>query len=142
MRLLALLLIPASAMLVLAQPGEETTKDAKKMQGEWQVVKASRGGRELPAEIREKMKITFGKGKVTVSDGQRDEDATFTLDPTKKPKLINISGQKGGDNKVSGIYELSGDSLKIAWTQPGGERPTAFKSGEGINLLVLKRKKK
>ena len=61
------------------------------------------------------------------------------VDATKTPKEIdlNMEGQVG-----KGIYELEGDTLKIAHGEVGDARPKEFpKAGSGLTVLVLKRAK-
>jgi len=62
------------------------------------------------------------------------------LDPSKNPKEFEAV-LEGSDEKVLGLYEAEGDTLKMCWTNPGGERPTAFSGGEGKTLVVYKKAK-
>ena len=39
------------------------------------------------------------------------------------------------------IYELTGDTLKLCWNEPGMDRPMAFDEKASSGLAVLKRKK-
>ena len=70
---------------------------------------------------------------------------TFTLDPSKSPKVIEmkVSEGAGGDAEapVHGIYELNGDHLKWCSTEPGSPNgPKEFKTkGTSNVLIVLKR---
>jgi uncharacterized protein (TIGR03067 family) len=82
---------------------------------------------------------------MTISKGGADKDTvTYTLDATRKPKWIDLTG-KGG-KKMLGIYELDGDKLTICVNErDGGERSTQFASAaDSPNdvLIVLKRDKK
>ena len=74
------------------------------------------------------------------------------LDPTKKPKTINVWSDESSFGKsiketlkeppVLGIYELDGDILKICWVPlENRSRPTEFptKRGGGVTVAVLKR---
>jgi len=78
-----------------------------------------------------------------------DGGAAYTLDPTRKPKAIDLTFDRGpAEGKtLPGIYELDGDELKICYVSPDPEegrgkgRPTGFaaKAGSGHLLWVFKR---
>ncbi len=57
----------------------------------------------------------------------------FTVDPSKKPKAMDL------DDQPCCIYEIKGDELTIAWSS-GKDRPTSF-SDKDIALKVFKRSK-
>ena len=123
---------------------DEPAKEKDKLLGVWVVVSAERKGEKAPEEKIKKLKVIFRSDKVIVSDGDRDDQATYTLDPTKKPSAIDFTSIKE-QKLVQGIYLLEGDSLKICYDPDGEpkERPEAFTStgGNGRVLMVLKREK-
>jgi uncharacterized protein (TIGR03067 family) len=63
----------------------------------------------------------------------------FKLDPSRKPKEIDLTPDGEGKGKtVAGLYELEGDSLRVCFPgQPDAERPTRLESKEGENYLLL-----
>jgi uncharacterized protein (TIGR03067 family) len=89
--------------------------------------------------------VTFDKEKVTVKTKQREQLGTYKLNPSKNPKAIDFMPGEGPmkDKPHPGIYELTGDTLRICYVHPEKQRPTAFesKSGSGANLVTLKREK-
>jgi uncharacterized protein (TIGR03067 family) len=121
-------------------PGDKKGKtDQELIQGKWVVASGEKDGKEAPADIVGKLAFTFEGGTLTVRAG---EQAKFKLDATKKPKAIDITIEGKGD--VKGIYELTGDTLKLCVGEPGTERPTEFKSPAGSRAVyvVFKRAKK
>ena len=66
---------------------------------------------------------------------------TFSIDPSKKPKTIDVKFREGPEkgNTSLGIYELDGDDLKLCLSVTTKERPTEFsakpKSGHGFEVL-------
>lgn len=124
---------------------DEAAKEKDKLLGTWVVVSAERKGEQAPAERIHKLKVIFRSDKVIVTDGDRDDQATYTVDPNQKPSTIDLTAVK--DKKVVlGIYSLEGDSLKICYDPDGEakERPDAFTStaGKGRVLMILKRDKR
>ncbi len=132
-----------TAVLVLAAPAPEK-KDDETIQGTWKVVSMDRGGEKAPEDRIKGVTFVITDGLITIKDPKREEKANFKLDPTKNPRTIDITPEKGKEEMVRGIYELKGDSLKICFNNPGGARPAEFASKAGTEqvLIVLERDKK
>jgi uncharacterized protein (TIGR03067 family) len=69
--------------------------------------------------------------------------ATYTLNPSQKPKAIDITHKSRiGSNKYGpvvtdlGIYELKGDELKIAMCESKYGRPKNFESTAENHVIV------
>jgi uncharacterized protein (TIGR03067 family) len=128
------------AGLSAADEGKNDAKsDQDKIQGTWVGESAVRNGEALPAKEAKAIKITFKGDKATVQteeDGMKAE-ATFTLDPSKKPMEITFSLTDGAKEE-KGIYAFDGENLRIC---AGKERPSEFavKKGSQGMLVVLKR---
>jgi uncharacterized protein (TIGR03067 family) len=135
-----------TTVLVLAAPApaEDAKKDAEKIQGTWKVVSLERGGEKGPEEMVKNAKFVIADGLITIKEPKREEKASFKLDPTKNPKTMDITPEKGKEGVALGIYELKGDTLKFCFSKPGGARPTEFASKAGTEqvLIVLERDKK
>ena len=92
--------------------------------------------------------MTIKEGTITTDDSKMKEKHSYKLDPSKKPKTIDLANT-GIERKETtlAIYELDAATpLKICWS---GEGPrsiaaTKFASGEdsGNTMMVLKREKK
>ena len=125
---------------VILVAGSVSAADKDKFQGKWKAEKAVRNGEEAPADELTKMRIEF-KGNLAIPyEGDKAEDeAEYTLDETKKPKTIDIKPKKGEDKMIEGIYEIDGDTLKIAFGRKS--RPAKFESavGSDVMYIVLKR---
>jgi uncharacterized protein (TIGR03067 family) len=142
-----LLVVAAGLVLVAAAPGgDEAKEDAKKLQGSWEVLEFEVSGKPLPEQFLQKVKVVFAGDKFKFDSGKpQNKDATFKIDPTKKPKQITItSEEKGGKMDLLGIYEFDGDKLKLC-LHASGERPTEFKSTpetKSLRMLLKKEKDK
>lgn len=140
-------LIPAVAFLALAIPVAAADDEAaKKLNGTYEVIDVIVGGKTDDSKKDAKITFTLKDGTISIADGDRKEEAKFTVDATKKPAHIDIMPGKGTDKKVPGIYELTevdkSTRLTIAFSKgDGGERPKDFK-GEGKSDVVLKLRKK
>jgi len=70
---------------------------------------------------------------------------TFSIDPGKNPKTIDIKFTEGPEkgNTSLGIYELDGEDFKLCLTVTAKDRPTEFaaKAKSGLGLETLKREK-
>ena len=123
-------------------------KDLARLEGMWKYVKVEAPDKITEAVFKDAVVEIRGNKmihKITLP-GDKNEvyEATIALDPGKKPKAIDITNldgpRKGKASK--GIYELDGDTLKMAFEE--GERPTdfTFKKGGAREVYTLKRVKK
>ena len=116
--------------------------DKAKLQGSWELIGISVAGKEIPLS-QSRVTFTFQGDKVLVKESdKKEEEGTYTLDVTKTPRQVTLV--KGATGKASkGIYDLQGDTLKIATSLKGPEadRPGSIDSKEAV-VVTLKRLKK
>jgi len=125
----------------------DVEKELKKFQGIWTVESVEAEGKEIPIDNFKGMTVTFEGDKYTVKIGDKViQAATQKLDPSKSPKTVDGSVAEGPGKGmvILGIYEISGDTLKVCFDEAGKKRPTEFKtaSGSQTTLVVYKRAKK
>jgi uncharacterized protein (TIGR03067 family) len=115
--------------------GGDAKKDRAGLQGRWE------GSFE-----EQKLTLTIKGDNFTFTMGDKKYQGTFKLDPSKKPKHIDMTVKKGEkfvDKTSLGIYELKGDTLKWAANEPGKDvRPDEFAEREGMLYVVMEKKKK
>jgi uncharacterized protein (TIGR03067 family) len=122
-------------------------KDRKLYEGTWRVVSLIVDGNEVPEDDAKKITVVNGAdGSWSIQlDGNEVSKGTSTIDPTKKPKTIDLANVEGADagKTALGIYEIDKDSRKVCYAKPDAERPTEFssKTGSGLILVTLKREK-
>jgi uncharacterized protein (TIGR03067 family) len=131
---------------------DQAKKDLDALQGTWRVTAAERdGGMKVPEDEMKKITLVFKGDKLTArrtENAQKPEEKlyemSFTLDPSQKPKWIDVTytdGERKGESS-QGIYELSGDTLKICMNR-GNTRPTEFETKPETqrHMLTLTRQK-
>lgn len=134
-------------------PKDDTVKtETNKLQGSWSVVSAERDGMKAPEDEIKKTTLVIKGDKLIAlktenspKPEEKTTEMTFTLDPTKNPKWIDVTYTSGErkDESSQGIYELKDDTLKICMSR-AATRPTEFetKPESQRHLMVLKREKK
>jgi uncharacterized protein (TIGR03067 family) len=136
---LGLALVAAAAGHAAARPGGPP-REAKKLQGTWVVLSATLDGRDVTDLKGGRVVIAGDKLTIRPESGMDEEEFTFTVDPTRKPKAMRLAFVKTPSKAAAHvIYDLDGDDLKFVLGQPD-KRPTEF-TDKGHALLTLKRKK-
>jgi uncharacterized protein (TIGR03067 family) len=134
---------PLLAMAIgLSIAADNPMSDSERIQGNWKVTEyATEGNQAVPQELRN-FTVFVSANVILIEQGERTNVARYKLDPTKNPKAIDMTPLGGVDEgrRLLGIYELSGDNLKLCWTEKG-ERPKEFKGGASRTLIVLQRRK-
>ena len=118
----------------------DVEKELKKFQGTWTFESVDAGGKKLPADQFKGITVTFEGDKYAVKKGDEVvEAATQKLDPSKSPKTLDVTVAEGSNKGevMLGIYEISGDTLKVCFDPEGKKRPTEFKSASGSQTLVV-----
>jgi uncharacterized protein (TIGR03067 family) len=142
-----MLLVLVAGVLVAADGKDDAKKEMEKLQGVWVMVSGERNGEALPDDQVKALKRTVKGEEFTITrDGETVVKGTFTVDPSKSPKTIDVMVTEGDnkDKKMLGIYEIDGDNYKVCYAPFGKDRPKEFssKGEEGITLAVWKRDKK
>ena len=126
---------------------DDLKKEVEKFQGTWLTTSLQANGQTAPEEQAKLHRITFAGDKYVEKFGDDTiEEGTQKLDPTKKPKTMDITITAGAQQGMMqlAIYEIDGDVLKICAAEAGSkDRPTDFTAKAGSNrlLLVLKKEK-
>ena len=123
----------------------DVEKELKKFQGTWTFESVEAGGKKLPADQFKGITVTFEGDKYAVKKGDEVvEAATQKLDPSKSPKTLDAK-VTDGPNKgavILGIYEISGDTLKVCFDPEVKKRPAEFKAESGSQTLVVHKRVK
>jgi uncharacterized protein (TIGR03067 family) len=141
-RLFALILLAVFAGALPAR-ADDKPDDLAKLKGIWRVEATVFNGVPVEAEKLKDRTMEFdGKELVPVVGKDKKKALTVTVDAAKTPKEIDLKNPEK-DQPGLGIYELTGDELKLCYGEPGAARPTEMKSeaGSRVFYLVLKREK-
>ena len=138
------------AGFVLPTPAGEkddaVKKDMKLLEGTWSLQAFETNGKAIPAENLTKIKLTIKGDKYSVDFGEKTMELTIKIDPSKKPKAIDVIMTKDGEKAVTlGIYEVGPDTFRLCrGMEAGKDRPTVFstKEGSGTVMATYKREKK
>jgi uncharacterized protein (TIGR03067 family) len=141
------LIVATGALLAADAPKKDdpAKKELDKFQGTWIVVSVEdRFGKRNAEDTKQVVKLTIKGNKFTMNDGEGTLTGTFKLDPTKKPKTVDVTITEGfgQGNKLKGIYEMDGDKRKACHnTANGGDRPTKF-TAEGTYMIIEYKREK
>ena len=116
-------------------------KEFDRLQGRWDYVSVKTDGKEATADEIKGAYREYKGDKVTT---RASRTGTVKLDPTKTPGQIDVTWNgPGGARTDKGIYMIEGDTLTICYAIPSKvkDRPTEFKTGEGLTLFVSKKAK-
>ena len=115
---------------------EKIDGDLILMQGKWNLVDfvyyRSNIAAPAPKGQRQGIRIVSGKRyrlKLRIGAQQVDDEYSFQLYSQQKPKAFDVT-LSDGETVIKGIYEVSADTLRRAYSQPGTPRPTQFQSGD------------
>lgn len=144
MRLFSALTLVVFATTLAAD--DKSADELKALVGKWKLQKAELGGTDAMELLKGlKFEILEG-GKYLIEVGGQKDEGTFTVDPAKNPKQMDITGT-GGPNKgktIPTIYKHDGDTVTICYELGGGARPTKFETKPETKqfLAVYQREKK
>ena len=141
----ALVLTASAGTGARADDKADVEKELKQFQGTWTFESVEAGGKEVPAAEFKGITVTFEGDKYTVRKGDEViQAAKQKLDPSKSPKTVDFTVTKGLSKGavMLGIYEISGDTLKVCFDPEGKKRPTQFKSASGSQTFVVHKRVK
>jgi uncharacterized protein (TIGR03067 family) len=120
----------------------------KELQGEWIATHYEDRVGAVPVDAKKPHRLSIKGNRYTfinvinvMNNEIKTSTGTFTTDPAKTPKHIDLKSDKGGDGAV-GIYELKGNELTLLIVPPESDRPTEFKADRAVAMLFKFKKGK
>ena len=116
-------------------------KDHKLIEGTWRIVALEINGEKSIEEDAKRLTVVNGSdGTWSLrSEGNEVSKGTSTIDPTQKPKTIDLTPTEGGGKDIAhpGIYELGEKTRKLCFAPPGKDRPTTFSCTPGSEHILV-----
>jgi uncharacterized protein (TIGR03067 family) len=140
---IAVLAVLLVSLVVNAQ--EDAKKELQKFEGTWKVAAFEQKGQKADTEAFKEFKLTIKGDKFTFESPGDKMEGTIKVDPSKKPKALDVEGKNssGETIKSAGIYELDKDSMKVCYRLNSTDRPKEFKTGpDSDDFLVIYQREK
>lgn len=117
------------------------TYDDARLQGAWMLVETIDYGDRMPPEAGGVTFLFEGDKCYTIRGDKRSELGTFTLDPAKQPRAIDLRADAAHHSKLAqGVYDLTDENLTMYFNNEG-RRPTVLEPTTDNVVFVLKRQK-
>ena len=143
--IVALLSLAFAASIIATGAAVEPAIDLKKLAGTWRPVEATLGDIKIDQEALDKITLVHEEDRFTLTAGEVVHRGTFSLDPAKTPKTLDLFYTEGPNtgSTVVAVYEIDGDRLTACYSLNSNARPTELKSeGDQSRLLVKFDRKK
>ena len=130
--------------LVVSCPSAARCDDDGSLDGTWSPSAAEMAGEKFPDEVRKTIKLVIADGKYTATVGKDPDLGTVKLDPSKKPRELDITGTEGPNKgrTIRAIYERDGDTLRICYDLGGQGRPSELRTTPGTRLFLVEYKRR
>jgi uncharacterized protein (TIGR03067 family) len=136
--LLACLLAASSCWLAGcgATNAADTAEDTKLWQGTWKMDSCIWNGEPQKGDVA--WLVEGDRYRIRMDRQTHEDPYPFQLDATQKHIDVNHhetpKGTYGG--KLKGIYEVSGDTLRVCYDLTGSRYPKSFEAGPGSRQVV------
>jgi uncharacterized protein (TIGR03067 family) len=124
-------------------PAHSPEQDAKKLEGNWKLTRAIFSGQRLSGDasltISGDQYIMVYEGNLTPSVFKVDTAGPNTIWVFHHENPLASQGFWGGT--LTGIYELSGDRLRICFDLTGRTYPKKFEAGKGSGQGIFEYKR-
>jgi uncharacterized protein (TIGR03067 family) len=115
--------------------------DYDRFQGRWGAISAKAGNGSIPTPAIPQWTMRFTGRNVRVTTPTSSDEGTFTLDPAKNPKEIDIEPAAGGQRRLRGIYRFVGDELEVCMDDSNRKRPIQWDVDVGTRQLLIRLQK-
>ena len=129
-------------------PKKASETDQQALQGTWMATGSKGFTKDVPAEDLRTLKLTFRGKAIAAHYSKKQAEATFKLNLKEAgPSEMDVTVSEGPaavkGKTLHGIYLLEGNTLKVAFRDPGKARPADFTDTDrpGVYTIWFKREK-
>src|SRR5438128_12313149 len=137
-----LMVLIAATIIAADNPKDDAVKkDLDKLKGTWLATSYVKDAKPAPEPDLKMMKLVIAGDQVTFTKGKDLRKATYKLDPTQKPKAVDIVMVDGPDKgkTLQGIYEIRVDELKTCLAILDKPRPKEVSANTVLIMQTWKR---
>ena len=131
MRRFSMLAAVLFAFSAVTAAEDDAKKDLEKMQGEWKVTAFEFSGAKIPKEETDKLSVSIKGSELTPVSKTA---VTIKLDATTTPRQITLTDKT---KTQYGIYEITGDTIKMCLGFDEAGRPKAFATEKDSKTFML-----
>jgi uncharacterized protein (TIGR03067 family) len=142
--LLVLFALPSAGSLVADEKEEAINADRALLAGEWRVVSVEANGNTNadPVVARVTVVNRLDGTWSLLSNGKTIAEGTSTIDPTTKPKTIELKGVRGSVENARGthyrgIYEVHKTTRRICFVPADKPVPESFAGGRETGQILV-----
>ena len=134
--------VVSAALLVGGGDDAAIKKERAKFKGTWKITKFETSkGEEKKDDVTITVKFAEDGGvEFMMSKGTdtKSKKGTYKLNPTAKPKELDLIPEEKNDDVGKAIYQFDKDKLKLCLTEgKGSSRPTDFNIKEGSRTIIV-----
>jgi uncharacterized protein (TIGR03067 family) len=130
----------AACLLLAADEPDLVQKELKALEGTWTMAALEVEGTKVAEERLQGTQLVIKEGTYLVKTSQTMHETLFMIDPSKKPKHMDMTFTSGDlkDKTLQAIYELDGDTLKLCRSRdPDFGRPKDLTTASGTGLFCV-----
>jgi len=130
----------AQTYLFSADPAERS-----KVEGQHAIIAVERDGRARDEANFKGSTLRFSDGKLVGAnkDGAEFMTADYTLNDDKNPSAVTLKVTSGSNKgkELQGLIDRNDNTIRLIFANPGGDRPTEFKTRENQTMYTLRAEK-
>jgi uncharacterized protein (TIGR03067 family) len=114
--------------------------DLEQAQGDWVPAEVIDNGEKMPADNLASTKLRISGNEFTLRHSEGVYQGRFDIKQNSNPRRMDVTLDDG--TEVSAIYDVTGETMKVCYAQPGSSRPLAFRSNAGSEHVMVTYKRK
>jgi uncharacterized protein (TIGR03067 family) len=100
------------------------------LNGSWALTAGEQSGEKMSDETLKSIHLVLANGKYTAKVGDQTDQGTYTVDTSKTPHTLKLTGTSGPNKgkTMLAIYEVEKGTLKVCYDLDGKAFPEKFES--------------